>query len=104
MSDLQQSFSEISRLVESVSLPPIPSPRPDNKDIPEEEVRWKRGVERLKLMILAEGWLWLLILDHQRDPSSPSLLCLAPGFQREVLYGLKPHDSLALFISQNCAN
>jgi hypothetical protein len=47
MTSLQQSFSEISRLAEEVTV-----------EVPEQVVQgeqWKSEVERLTLMVVAEG-------------------------------------------------
>lgn len=50
MSNLQQSFSEISRLADDTALPEL-----EEKE--QEAERWNREVERLSLMILADGRL-----------------------------------------------
>jgi len=50
---LQQSFSEISRLVDAVALPDETNPELKTEEGGGSEM--KRGMERLRLMVLAEG-------------------------------------------------
>jgi hypothetical protein len=65
MTDLQQSFSEISRLAEAVSLPPQALEVVGAKSPVANDTRWDRDVARLRLMVLAEG-----------NAFAPSSLCL----------------------------
>ena len=55
MTSLQDSFSEISRLVDAIALPEKEPASPKRKS-------WEIGVEKLRLMVLAEGQLMRLMI------------------------------------------
>lgn len=77
MSNLQQSFSEISRLADDTALPEL-----EEKE--QEAERWNREVERLSLMILADG-MWCKVdrnlprTDHWQTMTGSSFALTAYG-------------------------
>jgi hypothetical protein len=71
VSKLQDSFSSISQLVDAVAL--SDGPRDDTDDAGKLEARVRDGLERLRLMVIAEGEL-VWEITPRRGPG-PALPC-----------------------------
>jgi hypothetical protein len=92
MADLQVSFSEISRLVEAVSVP-VPSTPLVEVDVGTK--KWKRGIDRLRLMVQAEGALkssMLPLLTTSLLESPDTIRAAFQSFSEELMTASEGSD------------